>query len=84
MDPVVFKSYNLCSGTLVLSIGDTEYVFNKYCMSSGGGTNWQTDTIEKGEWSIVDWPIDFPEDRREEALDVINRNVTHGCCGGCI
>lgn len=96
MDPVKFKSYNgkwpnLCSGTLVLTIGDTEYVFYPGFLKPGGRCRYDRrsmkTSVEKGAWLVSrfsDWPIDFPVDRREEALDVINSSVPHGCCGGCL
>ena len=84
---VRFVSYdgkypNLCSGTLVLAVGDKEYEFKRICVSDCGRG-------EKGEWEIDEdeeyggWPKDFPVELRMKALRVLNDNVEWGHCGGC-
>ena len=78
---------NLCSGKLVLIIDGNEWVFPDYCLSSGGGVSFNDDWEENvtlGEWSISDWPKDFPEDLKGAAEDAVNSNVDYGCCGGCV
>jgi len=89
---VTFVSYdgeypNLCSGVLVLDVDGTRWEFPRYAMESGG-TVWFDDEwrehVGHGPWSIAEWPHGFPDDQKEEALDVINENVPWGCCGGCV
>ena len=78
---------NLCQGSLVVFIGDTRYQFPEYCMKSGGAVwfdeEWDAN-VEQGEWSISDWPDNFPDKYKDETLEIINEEVEHGCCGGCI
>jgi len=86
---VKFVSYdgkypNLCSGKLVLSVDGVIFNFPDYCLSSGGGINPNYEGAYDGEWSIIDWPEGFPENAKNEATTVVNGNIQHGCCGGCI
>ena len=87
---VEFVSYdgeypNLCSGQLVLRINGQVRVFPPYCLRSGGTVGFDNDWnayVRTGSWSIV-----LPEDLeplRKEIEEVINENIPHGCCGGCI
>lgn len=89
---LTFVSYdgsypNLCSGQLVLAIDGDPVVFPKYCLSSGGSVsfddNWHED-VQEGEWDISDYPKDFPESLKGMAVSLVNENVPHGCCGGCV
>ncbi len=78
---------NLCSGKLVLSVDEKEWVFPSYCLSSGGSVWFDKDWsehVEDGPWSVGEWPEGFPEDAKEEALSVINEGISWGCCGGCV
>lgn len=87
---VEFVSYdgkypNLCSGILVLRIDGVEVAFPRYCMESGGSTDWHNDEIYYGPWSL--WNDYIPVEYRhlkDEILRVVNENVPWGCCGGCI
>jgi hypothetical protein len=89
---VGFVSYdgaypNLCSGTLVLRVDGEDVTFPDYCLSSGGGVSFDADWnehVSSGPWSIKEWPKEFPEELKEEAERVVNDNVGHGCCGGCV
>ena len=78
---------NLCSGTLVVHIDEVRYDFADYCLSSGGSV-WFTEDwdeqVEEGDWSIHDWPVDFPEEFKEEVMASVNSEIPLGCCGGCI
>jgi hypothetical protein len=78
---------NLCSGKLVLEVNGERVEFPKYSLSSGGyvrfDKDWQED-VGQGEWKVNDWPSDFPEELKNEALREINDNISHGCCGGCV
>lgn len=78
---------NLCSGTLIMSIDGEQIQFPQYCLSSGGSCSFDEDWnsyISYGEWSVREWPSDFPEELKEKALELINKNIEHGCCGGCL
>lgn len=77
---------NLCSGTLVVTIDGKRWNFPDFCMVSGGGVSWggEEDVVDKGPWSINNWPRGFPEDQKTAVLDKINEVVPWGCCGGCI
>lgn len=73
---VSFVSYDgeypvACMGKLVLKVDGKEVVFPAYCIES------------LDEWYIVEWPKDFPEDLKDRATDVVNKNIDPGCCGGC-
>lgn len=90
---VEFVSYdgkypNLCSGNLVLKVNDKEYKFPQYCLSSNGSAyftnNYSDSHVTSGPWSIRSWPDDFPDGAKIEAEKVVNENVRHGCCGGCL
>lgn len=74
---------NLCSGTLILSLDGREIQFPDYCIASGGSCT-KSCRIKKGEWSITKYPEDFPEELKDRAIELVNENVPHGCCGGCI
>ena len=83
---------NLCSGQLKVYIdfkdgGTKEFIMPSYCMISGGGVyrddNWDF-TTEHGDWSISEWPDDFPECLKDLVESKVNEEVPPGCCGGCI
>lgn len=87
---VEFVSYNgklpnLCRGTLVIKVNGEEISLENYLIS--GGRCWfdkgWVDHVETGDWRINKLPDDL-EQYREEILRVVNENVPHGCCGGCI
>ena len=79
----------LCMGHLKVFIGETSYDFGNYVLNSGGGIHrnedWDMWTTE-GPWGIdeEEIPKDFPKDRIDDLLKVINDTIPHGCCGGCI
>lgn len=91
---VEFISYDgkypcLCMGTLKISVDGKIYTF-KHAMISGGGTYLDDDwDIEEGGVEKGDWEIDLREHPgleryKEEITRLVNENVEHGCCGGCI
>lgn len=92
MDKLEFVSYNgkypiLCSGDLVLSLDGKNISFPSHCLSSNGSVYFDdewNDYVEHGDWSIEYWPEGFPEQLKEIALALVNENVPHGCCGGCV
>lgn len=77
---------NLCSGMLCFKLGGKLYVWenplhsNGYVEYRGPGTNY---TTVEGPW-VVTFPKDFPEFLRPAVTEMVNENVEHGCCGGCI
>lgn len=92
MAEIEFMSYdgdypNLCSGVLVMKIDGVLWKFDSHSLSSGGSVsfddNWSEEVIE-GEWSIGRWPENFPEEAKQRTIDLVNENVSHGCCGGCV
>lgn len=97
MERVKFIEYtgkwpNLCSGELTLEIEGKKVIFNPYetkgfGMCSGGScgftdSDYSDSYIHKGEWS-VDVPKEY-EEYKKEIEDVVNSNVSWGCCGGCL
>lgn len=88
---VEFISYNgkwpcLCMGTLTIKVDGKTY-WLKHAMVSGGGIcrneEWDMWT-EEGDWEVnLD---EYPElvPYKEEITRIVNENVEHGCCGGCI
>jgi uncharacterized Fe-S radical SAM superfamily protein PflX len=89
---VEFVSYNgkypnLCRGTLIIKVNGKETIL-KNCLMSGGRCwidrrDWEGH-IEKGYWRLCTCLPDDLEQCRDEILKVVNENVLHGCCGGCI
>lgn len=76
----------LCMGKLEVCVEGIDYAFPGG-LSSGGGVYFSKDwdaSITTGDWSIRDWPENFPEKYKQEVTDWVNANVPHGCCGGCI
>lgn len=78
---------NLCYGYLVVTIDDIRYNFPPDCMVPGGSAyctgDWE-EVVTEGEWGISEWPENFPEYLKWDVLDAVNKQVRHGCCGGCI
>lgn len=85
---------NLCSGLLTLKVNGKLYeLANVLC---SGGSVWFDDGREEhgesGEWHVErgKWEIDtykLPEELKpfcDEIARVVNENVEHGCCGGCV
>lgn len=78
---------NLCSGNLVMELDGKEVRFPKYCLGSGGSVWFDEDWdehVETGEWTISEYPDGFPAELKDYATQLVNDNVEHGCCGGCI
>jgi hypothetical protein len=90
MTTIEFVSYggcypNLCSGELIIKINSSEVNLGR-CLVSGGSVffdeNW-SEGVTAGEWTIGDLP-DAYEQYRAEITNLVNQNVPHGCCGGCV
>jgi len=89
---VNFVSYdgkypNLCSGNLILEVDGKLFKFERHSLCSGGSVtfndNWE-ERVSSGPYTVDEFPEGFPEEAKAEALEVINNNVPHGCCGGCV
>lgn len=92
MKKVEFMSYNghyphLCMGVLTLKLdGETVELYSplESCGRAFVAENGD-EVVEKGQWKIN--PAFVPAEFREyipEIENVVNNNVPHGCCGGCI
>ena len=86
---VKFISYdgsypNLCSGDCKVEVNGKEYSLE---LDSGGDCYFSEDwdgNVGVGDWSVDGWPEDFPEDKKDEVISLINENIPKGCCGGCL
>ena len=89
---VEFVSYdgeypNLCSGELKILVNKKEYILNNVLLSCGNVwlDNNCDEHVETGFWTVNTFYI--PEELKQyigEIELVVNENVEHGCCGGCI
>ena len=88
---VEFVSYDgkwpcLCHGTLIIKVDGKTYSFRN-AMISGGRVccddSWDM-WAEEGDWEIDLEEHTELEPYKEEITRVVNENVKHGCCGGCI
>lgn len=81
---------NLCSGHLEVWIDGKYYDFGKHVLNSGGSVSFDEDwngEVCEGNWefsSFTDFPKDFPMEYKDDLLKVINEEIPHGCCGGCL
>ena len=76
------KYPNLCAGTLVFE-KDGERHEEKYCMHSTGGINPNYEGTYSGPWELTGMDY-LNEMERCYLTKLVNENVRHGCCGGCI
>lgn len=77
------EHWALCSSIIILKINDQEIEFDNI-LSSGGYVSWgDEDVVEHGPWTINDLP-EYLEKYEEEITKIINKNISWGCCGGCI
>jgi len=89
---VEFVSYTgeypcLCHGELIVKIDGKEVNLGD-CLTSGGDV-WFDEAgmehVEEGGWIIYDYDIPFEYvNFIPEIEDVVNDNITWGCCGGCV
>jgi hypothetical protein len=91
LPPVIKVKYdggypNLCSGNLSITVNGKTWKFPSRCLSSGGNAwvNGHDEGIEEGDWTIQEWPTEFPENLKKAVTNAVNDQVPHGCCGGCI
>lgn len=78
---------NLCSGTLVVEMNGKRYEMKDVLVSGGRvwfDSDWD-EHVEEGPW-MTDYDR-LPEELKEhiDYLEyLVNKNVPHGCCGGCV
>jgi hypothetical protein len=77
---------SLCSGVLTVFAEGRCWIFPRHALTSGGcaGVRGEDVYCEQGDWLVSEWPTDFPENLKWDLIDIINSEVPHGCCGGCI
>lgn len=78
---------NLCRGDLVVVVDGFRWEFPSYSLRSNGcvsfDDNW-SEHITEGDWSIIKYPEGFPEDLELLVEQIVNDEIPHGCCGGCV
>ena len=85
-------SYNgeypcLCMGHLIITIDKKKWDFGNNSLLSGGECyfeNYAYDVVNKGPWSVVEWPKNFPEEWQDAVIEKVNNVIPWGCCGGCL
>lgn len=78
------KYPNLCSDTLILEVDGKKRVLS-HALCSGGSAG--VDGNLNGFVTYGAWAVNLPEDLepyRKEIEELVNSEVPHGCCGGCI
>lgn len=91
---VKFISYdgkfpNLCNGTLVIEVSGVQFQIAPHTFESGGSVTFDDEweeTVTEGPWKFSEG-VELPEELqpfRDKILEVMNENVEHGCCGGCV
>lgn len=88
---VEFVSYDgkypcLCMGTLTIKVDGKIYMFYHAMVSRGHvcrDDDWNM-WAEEGDWEVNLYEHPELEPYKEEITRVVNENVEHGCCGGCI
>lgn len=100
MNHITFVSYtgkwpSLCAGILTLVINGETVTFGPSTSvekpmydrfwRSGGYTNWATEEVVERGWCVC--ADELPEQYRayaDEIQEVMDSNIPHGCCGGCL
>lgn len=89
---IKFVSYDgsypcLCFGTLAFTVNGKEYRIDSR-VSSGGSVSFDEDWcvhVTSGPLSISEYDIpDKIRGLRHDIEVMMNDNVPHGCCGGCV
>lgn len=90
---IEFVSYDgkwpcLCGGKLTLKVDGVEQTF-EYCLCSGGicmcGLNDDDSVVTEGDWTLTkDKFSGFSDEELKVIAKLVNDNVPHGCCGGCL
>jgi hypothetical protein len=96
---VEFISYtgdypNLCTGKLTLKVDDKYYCFgydepyNRFWRTTGScsfNEDYSESEVSEGPWEINE--DNLPTELKQyskEILDLLNKNIPYGCCGGCL
>lgn len=79
----------LCGGHLEVWMDGKYYDLGRYLLISGGHAGVDSsyhEYCEEGPWRInpVFLPKEFPKEKVGELIEAINKQIPHGCCGGCI
>lgn len=78
---------NLCRGTLTVEKDGKQYSMYGVLVSGGSvsfDNDWE-ECIEEGDWSIDrDALVPELQDDWRELESLVNDEIPHGCCGGCI
>ena len=70
-----------CSEKVTIEVEGTRYVVG---LISNGYVSWgEEEIIETAPWSVRDVPDEIKH-LKSEIENIINANVSWGCCGGCI
>lgn len=76
-----------CGGSLVVKINNHYYLI-EYALKSGGCYYYDEECedyiVEQGDWLPNE--ENFPEeciDLIDEIMELVNKNIPKGCCGGC-
>ena len=88
---IEFVSYdgdypNLCRGTLKLRVEGEEICVSRSLISGGECWCGATCYATQGDW-VVDFsrfPLELNDIEKKIVTELVNKNVEHGCCGGCI
>lgn len=90
---IEFVSYdgkwpNLCRGKLTIKVDGIEQEF-EYCLCSGGsaccGFDGENDIVTQGDWTLEEDKFsEFSDEELKVIAKLVNDNVPHGCCGGCL
>ena len=76
----------LCGGTLKIKVNGKLYCLDNALMSGGDVThddNWDF-YVTTGDWEVDLEQFPELEPYKEQITELVNHNVTKGCCGGCI
>lgn len=77
----------LCMGHLIVWVDGIKWDFGRDSLLSGGCIMKDDDgnmCAEEGDWRISEFPEGFPYVLKDLVLLKINKEIPHGCCGGCI
>lgn len=77
---------NLCRGTLTLRIEGEEISVSRSLMSGGECWCGATCYTTQGDWTVDfnRFPVELNDIEKKIVTELVNKNVEHGCCGGCI
>lgn len=92
MRQIEFVSYtgkypNLCGGELRVRVEGKERLVDS-SLISGGTCYWDSRNLQEiltaGAWSVYFRDESFTPEEQARIVELVNANVPHGCCGGCM